>query len=106
MIFSITTHLSEILEKSNQTPVIIFKYSKTCGTSSRLKEEIENYLKGKDGVPLIYLLTVQDQRVLSDKIEEYFQIKHESPQIIKIKDSKPIYHQNHFKIKIKDFLND
>ncbi len=93
-----TTHLSEILENSQKTPVIIFKFSETCGSSARLSKNIENLvLEGKINSP-IYKIVVQKHSVLSQKIADWFSIKHESPQIILLKNKKVLYTGHHSNI--------
>ncbi len=99
--FRITTHLSEILEESEKHPVIIFKYSNECGSSTRLREKIEKMIKEKSFTSPIYLVTVQTHRVLSNKIAEWFDIKHESPQIFVVNNGKVTYTAHHNSIDTK-----
>ncbi len=103
--FKETTHLSEMLEESNKYPVIIFKYSSECGTSERLQKEFEENIEKGNLKHQIYLLTVQKQKVLSKKVEEYFGIKHESPQVIILKSGKVVYHEDHFRIKLPEICD-
>ena len=98
-----TTHLSEILEESNKNPVIIFIYSSQCGTSHKLLNELEEGLREKIISALIYKVTVQTEPILSQKIEEWFKIKHESPQIIIVNQGKVTYTEHHSKIEIENF---
>lgn len=98
--FRVTSHLTEILEHSEKEPVIIFKYSKTCSSSDVLKSEFEK----KDLKHPVYIVTVQDMPNLSKKIEELFEIKHESPQVIAVNNGKVTYSMHHNNIKIEDFL--
>ena len=102
--FKKTTHLSEIIEASDNGPVTIFIYSDDCISSSRLADQIEEEIKEKNIEPMIYMVTVQTEPVLSRKIEEWFDIKHESPQIITILKGKVIYTDHHNDIKIENFL--
>lgn len=98
-----TTHLSEILEKSQKQPVIIFKFSSECGTSSDLKDRLEKEVEnGRINSP-IYLVTVQTHKALSEKIAILFQIQHESPQIIILNKGKVTYTAHHKDIIIKNF---
>lgn len=99
-----TTHLSEILEESETTPVIILKYSDDCNSSSRLADNIENKIKEKNSGPIIYMITVQTEPVLSKKVENWFDIKHETPQIIKIFKGKVVYTAHHNDINIDNFI--
>jgi bacillithiol system protein YtxJ len=102
--FHSTSHLSEILERSEKEPVIIFKYSKTCRSSLILKENLEDEIANNKILHPIYLVVVQDRPELSRKIEAFFEIKHESPQIIIINNSKVTYTANHHYIKIHNFV--
>lgn len=104
-IFKKTTHLSEIIEASEKNPVTIFIYSDDCNTSSRLADEIENEVKEKKLTPVIYMVTVQTEPVLSKKIEEWFDIQHESPQIITLDKGKVVYTAHHKNIQLAEFLN-
>lgn len=99
-----TPHFSEILQNSEECPVIIFKHSNNCGASSDIESMInEGIEKGKIMYP-VYIVTVQNMPVLSRKIEEYFNIKHESPQIIIIKKGNVTYSMSHRSINIDDFV--
>lgn len=101
--FKITTHLSEILEESEKNPLIIFIYSSQCGTSHKLSNELEEKIKDRSISFPIYKVTVQTEPELSRKIEEWFQIKHESPQIIILNQGKVAYTEHHNKIEIENF---
>jgi bacillithiol system protein YtxJ len=103
-LFKKTTHLSSIIEDSEKGVVTIFKYSDDCGTSSRLADKIEKEVADKNLEPTIYMVTVQTEPVLSRKIEEWFDIKHESPQIITILKGKVVYTDHHNNIKLEEFI--
>ncbi len=102
--FITTTHLQDILENSEKNPVIIFKYSDSCQSSEDLKQDFENIFSENKLKNQVYQVTVQIQKNLSQKIEEYFKIKHESPQIIVLKNKKVLRHVNHRAIRIEDLL--
>ncbi len=103
--FRKTTHLSEILEESNKNPVIIFKYSRECSSSFRLEEKLEKYMREnlKNDNVILYKITVQTEPVLSNKIADWFKIKHESPQILILNKAKIVYHASHDNIKTENF---
>lgn len=90
---------SEILEESQKQPVVIFKYSSECLSSKRLSNALEKKLEDKN-FPPIYLIVVQDQPTLSKNIAEFFDIKHESPQIIAVHKGKTTYTAHHNAIEI------
>jgi bacillithiol system protein YtxJ len=61
-----------------QADMVLFKHSKTCGTSAKAKMAIDRLAQE---LP-VTLLVVQDQRELSQAIAQELGIKHESPQLI------------------------
>ena len=103
----LTSHsLSEIIEQSHKERVVIFKYSANCGTSSRLKAELQKKSGEKNFQKPMYLVVVQDQPTLSKKIEEYFEIRHETPQIISLKKGKIHYMGHHKEIDLNKAFKD
>ena len=99
-----TTHLSEILENSYKEPIVIFKYSSECGSSSVLASELRKNIIEQKLIHPVYLVTVQTHIALSEKISDLFQIKHESPQIIILNKGKVTYTAHHREIDIRNFI--
>lgn len=81
------------LEASKNEPVVIYKHSATCGISLWARREIEDLQQPSD--PAIFEVVVQEARPLSNHIAHHFQIRHESPQAIVIKDGHPIFNTSH-----------
>jgi bacillithiol system protein YtxJ len=85
--------LEEINELSSTKPVLIFKHSTRCSISFMAKNRFEG---GWEELDLsIWLLDLIKFRDLSNKIAEDFGVRHESPQILIIKDGKCIYSATH-----------
>lgn len=103
-VFKKTTHLSEIIEASDKQTVTIFIHSNNCNASSRIEEQIENEIDRSAAKPTVFMVTVQTEPVLSSKIEEWFDIKHESPQIITISKGKVLYTAHHDNINLAEFI--
>ena len=101
--FHKSTSLSEIVEKSHREPVIIFKYSNDCGSSTTLSTELEQALSEKVITYPIYRVTVQTQPVLSKNIAEHWGVTHQSPQIIILSKGTVTYTAHHHNIKINKF---
>jgi len=101
--FKKTTHLSEIIEKSDSGPVIIFIDSSDCNASTAIYQNLKSATKNKTIALPVYLVIVQEMPVLSRKIEEFFGIKHESPQILILNRGKVVYTAHHNDIKPKNF---
>lgn len=88
--------LDEVIERSAQKPVLIFKHSATCPLSARMQQEITPL--STSGILPIYKLVVQESRSVSNKIEQMFGIRHESPQVILLYDHSPIFDASHGRI--------
>ncbi len=84
--------LNEVLESSNQSPVILFKHSTTCPISMGVYQEMSKY----DGD--VNLVVIQNSRDISTKIAELTKIRHESPQAIVVKNGEPVFHASHYDI--------
>lgn len=78
---------------------VLFKHSTSCSLSASIKASFE---KDFDFSIPCYLVNVIENWVLSNFIESYFSIRHESPQIFLVENGKVSYHNSHFKIKSSD----
>ena len=99
------TQLDEITQKSFGTQVkgiLLFKHSTRCSISSMALSRLErNWKIPSDIVPAFNLDLLQHPSV-SSKIAELFNVQHESPQILIIKNGKCIYHASHSAIAATD----
>lgn len=86
--------LQEALERSEQEPVVLFKHSTACPISARANEQMTQ-LSDDGDAPAVYRLVVQDARALSDTIAERFDIQHETPQAIVVRDGQPVFNDSH-----------
>jgi bacillithiol system protein YtxJ len=90
------------IEDSHDQIVLIYKHSPICGLSSHAHQKLEN---GKaeiiDMKLKTYFVDVVSQRQLSRSIAERFNIVHQSPQVLLIKDGECIYDTSHFNISIE-----
>ena len=94
--------LDQISEKSFQDNlgVAIFKHSTRCSISSVAKTRLSDSWDFKENLP-IYYLDLLSYRDLSNLIAEKFNVFHESPQLIVVKDGKAIYSASHLSISVK-----
>jgi len=88
--------LELIAERSFQKPQILFKHSTRCGTSSL----VLNRLKRASDIPDadFYMLDLIRYRDVSNKIAELFDVYHESPQVLLIKNGECHYEESHLGI--------
>jgi len=85
--------LSEINAASAHQPVAIFKHSTRCSISSMAKARLERAAE-PDGLTFYYLDLIA-YRSVSNKIAELYQVPHESPQILIIRNGACIYDESH-----------
>ncbi len=92
-------HLEEIKKISEEQPVLIFKHSTNCSVSSTAKSRLERNWKEKEAKNTrTYHLDLIAYRQISNKIATEFNVKHESPQILIIRNGKSIYNASHLGI--------
>lgn len=84
-----------LLEKSKEQPFVLFKFSTTCLSSLSAMKEVRSL---ETELPK-YIVIVQEDRIVSNAIEEDLGVKHESPQLLILKDEKGIWQATHYKIK-------
>ena len=85
--------LQEIKEKSNARPQLIFKHSTRCSISSMAKNRLDKSSR-PDGMDF-YFLDLIKHRNISNKISREFNVYHESPQVLIIKNGESVYDESH-----------
>jgi bacillithiol system protein YtxJ len=96
----ITTMQDLDLSLQQKNTVLLLKNSTTCPISHEAFNEFEKLANDLEGETLYYL-NVQEARQLSNEIAERFSIKHESPQVLLIKDGVVLWDASHWKITYK-----
>jgi bacillithiol system protein YtxJ len=96
------TQLEDLLKQEDK--FFLLKHSLTCPISHAAYQEYEKYAKENESVPA-YFVAVQEARPLSNEIAEKFEIKHESPQAILIKNGDAIWNASHWKITNRSLTN-
>lgn len=86
--------LNEIIELSNEKPVAIFKHSTRCSVSRMALKQFENEFNSHDSVET-YFLDLIAYRDVSNEIATRFQVMHQSPQLVLIKEGKSVYNASH-----------
>lgn len=93
--------LGEIMFNSNEKPAVIFKHSTRCSISRMALKQFENEFALHDKVTP-YFLDLITYREISNEIANRFNVYHESPQILLIKDGKSVYDASHSDIDAGD----
>lgn len=86
--------LNEIIHESTEKPIAIFKHSNRCGVSRMTLKQFENEYDLQDKITP-YFLDLLENRQLSDEIANRFDVAHESPQLLLIRNGQPIYTASH-----------
>jgi bacillithiol system protein YtxJ len=84
----------EIAAISNEKPVIIFKHSTRCSISRMALKQFEREFDLNDTVDA-YFLDLIAHRDISNEIASTFNVYHESPQLILIRNGKAVYDVSH-----------
>jgi monothiol bacilliredoxin len=87
-----TKSYEDLVARSKERPVVIFKHSLTCPISSAAYNQMERF----DGE--VALIEVQRARELSKEIENRLGVAHESPQVIVMRNGQVVWDASHFTI--------
>lgn len=98
--FTEEQQLSSIISLSQTRPQVIFKHSTRCNISSIALNRLQkiNAFPGAD----FYFLDLLKLRALSDKVADFFNVSHESPQILVIRKGECVYEESHLGIIAED----
>jgi bacillithiol system protein YtxJ len=86
------TTLDNLLTDSRQKPVIVFKHSNACSISSRAYREMEKVEAD------VNILVVQSAREVSRELANLTGVRHETPQVIVLRDGKAVWNASHFDV--------
>ena len=81
-------------EKALPANCIVYKHSTTCGISATAAKEV----RAMETELPIYWVNVREQRDLSNWVAETYDVTHESPQLILIRDGKPEKVWSHYEV--------
>jgi len=93
-----TSQLKEIVELSNDKLVVIFKHSTRCGISSGVLSRFEKATDSNVENVAFYYLDLIQYRNISNQIAQEFNVYHQSPQVIYLKNSLVVQHDSHYDI--------
>ncbi len=92
--------LEQVDAESYKQPVAILKHSTSCGISRMVLRQFEkDYDLEPDSVKL-YFLDLLRFREISNRIASKFNVPHESPQLIILKDGKVVHDSSHSAIEV------
>lgn len=94
--------LHQLKVNSAVKPQVIFKHSTRCSISSMAKNRLER--SAQPGEVEFYYLDLIRFRSVSNKIAEEFNVYHESPQVLVIKNGECIYDESHSGIDMAEII--
>lgn len=92
--------IEDIKQKSFEKAQVIFKHSIRCSISSMAKGRLERAIKPDNAD--FYFLDLINYRSISNKVATFFDVYHESPQILVIRNGECIYNESHGAISMDD----
>lgn len=100
------SQIEEIKTLSKSRPVLIFKHSTRCSISGMAWDRLRRNWKKEDFEKVHpYFLDLLNFREISNQIADLFEVCHESPQIILVKDGKAAYDSSHMSISYQDIMS-
>lgn len=95
--------INKIKEESEQQPIVIFKHSTSCSISATAKNRLERQWDsaGLENVKPYYL-DLLSYRSVSNQIASTFEVRHESPQLLLIRNGECTSDWSHMGIRLEE----
>lgn len=89
------------IEAGSERSQWLFKHSLTCSVSTEARKEFERFM-GQDGAgtpsETFAWIKIQEARAASRHAAERLGVRHESPQVLLIRDGEVVWHASHWEI--------
>lgn len=95
--------LNQIKEFSKSETILLFKHSTRCGISRMVMKRFEKMFDETMKNTKVYYLDLLNYREVSNEVSHTFQVMHESPQLLVIKNEIAIFYASHYDITLVDF---
>lgn len=92
------SQLESILAGSFEKKTLIFKHSTRCGISSMVLKRFEKSMPSENNDFDYYILDILKNRDISNLLANKFGVRHESPQLLVLKNGDLIAHDSHYAI--------
>jgi bacillithiol system protein YtxJ len=97
-----TEQFDEIDEISQTKPVVLFKHSTRCSISRMALKQFDAEFNYPEEKIDWYLLDLLNHRDLSNEIASRYNVMHQSPQIVVIRNGKAVFNESHDSISAED----
>jgi bacillithiol system protein YtxJ len=95
-------NLDDLEKESFKKPVAIFKHSTSCGISKFVWNQFQKEFNIPNEQMDFYYLDLLAYRSISNHVAEKFNVVHQSPQLILIKNGKAVYNASHESITVEE----
>lgn len=96
--FTSIDQMEEIKALSANETILIFKHSTRCGISRMVLKQFENSFKEGFKDLKVYYIDLLNYREVSNEVGYAFQVQHQSPQLLVIKNGVAVNHASHYEI--------
>lgn len=89
------SQIDEIKEQSKSNTVLVYKHSTRCGISRMVIKQLENLFTEEHKNYKVYYLDLLNHRDISNELAQVFDVVHESPQVLIIKNTNCVFNTSH-----------
>ena len=99
--------LDEAIAASTDRPVFVYKHSTVCPVSAQAAGHYHDFADENESAPKprFTQILVIEHRDISNAVESRLDIRHESPQLLLLREGKVAWHASHFSITDKTIKN-
>jgi len=90
--------IEKVKEASKASAVAIFKHSTRCGISRMVIKQFENSFTEDMKEIKVYYIDLLNNRELSNEVGYAFQVLHQSPQLLVVKNEEAVAYASHYDI--------
>jgi bacillithiol system protein YtxJ len=90
--------IEEIKKESKTSNILVFKHSTRCVISRMVIKQFEELFNEQNQQLKVYYLDLLNYRNVSDELGYVFQVMHQSPQLLVIKNEVSVYNASHYDI--------
>lgn len=90
--------LEKVIRDSQSRPQVIFKHSTSCGISSMVLRRFEKQLSNIGEQAQFLFLDLHRYRDISNEVARQFQVHHQSPQVLIIRNGIVVADASHYEI--------
>lgn len=91
-----SNELENLLNNSNERPIVVFKHSTSCPISAAAYREMQALDTE------VVLVEVQSARDVSRQLADITGVRHESPQVIVLRNGKAVWNASHYQVTARE----